>query len=160
MATAENVARARTEVATLVDDFLMREIEISCMCDAVRVRITDEPVEQFYCHCDDCQAGSGGAYIGVALFPASAVKVTHGELHTFTYRTLPRQRCAKCGTHVLAMVPGIDQVGVKANLLPRGMFQPRFHIQCQYAVLPVRDNLPHYRGFPPHFGGTDEKVDW
>lgn len=45
-------------------------------------------------------------------------------------------------------------------LLPKGLFKPAFHIQCQHALLPVRDDLPHYKGFPPLFGGSDEQVPW
>ena len=44
--------------------------------------------------------------------------------------------------------------------LPAGCFQPQFHIQCQHAVLPVRDTLPHYRAFTAAFGGSDECVTW
>jgi hypothetical protein len=47
-----------------------------------------------------------------------------------------------------------------ANLLPEGTFKPTFHIQCQHALRPVRDDLPHYKGYPAPFGGTDETVNW
>jgi hypothetical protein len=47
-----------------------------------------------------------------------------------------------------------------ASLLPKGSFSPTFHIQCQHAVRPVRDDLPHFKGFPASFGGSDEKVTW
>ena len=29
-----------------------------------------------------------------------------------------------------------------------------------FEVLPIRDNLPHYSGFPAAFGGSDDRVDW
>jgi len=138
----------------------MKTTEISCLCGAVQVQLMGEPIAQFYCHCDDCQATSGGAYIGIAIYPLDAVTVTQGELITWTFRTFPRQRCALCGTHMLVEVTDIPAYGVKANLLPQGMFKPEFHIQCQYAVLPVKDNLPHYKAFPAQFGGSDETVDW
>jgi hypothetical protein len=138
----------------------MKSTSIRCLCGAVQVRLEGEPMEQFYCHCDDCQAISGGACVGVAIFPARAVKVTQGSPVTWTYKVLPRQRCPDCGTQLMAEVPGADQIGVKANLLPKGMFKPQFHIQCRFAVLPVKDELPHYKGFPAKFGGSDETVDW
>lgn len=138
----------------------MKTIEVGCLCGAVRMRLAGDPVEQFYCHCDDCQTVSGGAYVGVAVYPASAVTVIKGEPTTWTYKVLPRSRCASCGTQLYADVPGFDQRGVKANLLPPGTFKPEFHIQCQYALLPVRDGLPHFKGFPARFGGSDETVDW
>ncbi|MBE9167977.1 GFA family protein [Pleurocapsales cyanobacterium LEGE 06147] len=138
----------------------MKTTEISCLCGSVKVQLKGEPTTQFYCHCDDCQATSGGAYIGIAIYPADAVSVTQGELITWTLKTLPRQRCSVCGTHVMAKVPGLAEYGVKANLLPLGTFKPECHIQCQHAILPIKDNLPHFKSFPTSFGGSDETVDW
>lgn len=50
--------------------------------------------------------------------------------------------------------------GVSGFLFPSDMFKPTFHSQCQYAVLPVKDDLPHFKGLPASFGGTDETVGW
>jgi hypothetical protein len=138
----------------------MKTTEISCLCGAVRVQLTGDPFIQFYCHCDDCQATSGGAYIGVAVYPTEAVEVMQGELSTWMLKTMPRQRCAVCGTHVMAEVPGLDQCGIKANLLPSGTFKPDFYLHCRYAILPVKDDLPHFKDLPASFGGSNETVNW
>lgn len=138
----------------------MNITEVSCLCGAVKLAVEGEPVAQFYCHCDDCQAVHGAAYVGVAVFPSHSVKVTQGKPVVWTYKTLPRQRCATCGTQLFSKVPDSDITGVRANLLPKGMFKPAFHIHCKYAVLPVKDDLPHYRSLPSVFGGSDEVVDW
>jgi hypothetical protein len=61
---------------------------------------------------------------------------------------------------MIADVPGAPLTGVKANRLPAGKFQPEFHIQCSYALMPVKDGLPHFKGFPAKFGGSDELVGW
>jgi hypothetical protein len=37
---------------------------------------------------------------------------------------------------------------------------PKFHIYCQFAILPVRDGLPHFKTVPAAFGGSEEKVEW
>lgn len=61
------------------------------------------------------------------------------------------------------MFSEIETVGlrsVNAFLFPKDEFQPQAHVQCQHAVLPVKDNLPHYKGFPAAAGGSDECVDW
>jgi hypothetical protein len=71
-----------------------------------------------------------------------------------------RSRCAQCGTPLFAEIPGMGVRGVNGYLLPPERFVPAFHIQCQHAVRPVRDGLPHYKGFPGRFGGTDETVAW
>ena len=36
--------------------------KVKCRCGAVELEISAEPIVQFYCHCDDCQAVHGGAY--------------------------------------------------------------------------------------------------
>ena len=44
--------------------------KIQCRCGAIEVEITAEPIVQFYCHCDDCQAVHGGAYAPESVYPA------------------------------------------------------------------------------------------
>lgn len=134
--------------------------DIQCLCGATQLRLYGQPVTQFYCHCDDCQATHGAAYVGVALFPADNIEVMQGMPISWTYKTLPRQRCRTCGTQLIAPVPGSELTGVKGNLLPPCLFVPEFHIHCQHAVLPVVDNLPHYCTMPEAFGGTDDVVAW
>ena len=138
----------------------MKTVDIECLCGAVHVRLSGDAAAQFYCHCDDCQATSGGAYISVAVYPADAVSHIEGELVSWTLKTMPRKRCAVCETQVLAEVPGGKQIGIKANLFPAGVFKPTFHENCRYAVVSVEDELPHYKGYPAEFGGTDEMVGW
>lgn len=138
----------------------MTTTQVGCLCGDVRLRLEGAPVMQFYCHCDDCQAVHGAPYVGVVMFPSAAVAVEHGEPTLYTHKTLPRARCGKCGTLLFAHVPAADITAVKANLFAPGTFKPAFHMQCRYAVLPVIDDLPHYRSLPPQLGGTDERVGW
>jgi hypothetical protein len=137
----------------------MKAVTLSCRCGSVQLHLSSEPVAQFYCHCDDCRAVTGGAYIPIALFPADAVAVS-GDTCNWTYKTLPRTRCSTCGTFLLGEPPGLGVRGVSGFLLPAAMLKPTFHSQCRYAVLPVTDDLPHFKGLPAAFGGSDETVDW
>lgn len=135
-------------------------LEANCLCGETSLSIDGEPIGQFFCHCDDCQAVAGAAYLPIALYPKDAVKVTEGNPLQWTYKTNPRTRCANCGTVMYSEPAGAPFVGVKANLLPDGVFKPSSHIMCQYAVRPVVDDLPHFKGFPAAFGGSDEMMDW
>src|SRR5258708_8631266 len=128
--------------------------EIQCHCGAVRVELTGEPIAQFFCHCDDCQAVHGAAYIPVAMYRVDAVKVMRGRPNAWKLRTTPRMTCPECGTRIFADVPQIAVRGVSAFLLPKGEFRPAFHIQCQFAVRPVKDDLPHFKSLPAQFGGS------
>jgi hypothetical protein len=138
----------------------MGPITLNCRCGRVQLRIDGAAVAQFYCHCDDCQAVTGGAFVPLALFPADSVTVSGEETFTWTYKTLPRTRCSTCGTFLFGEPPGLGMRGVSGSLFPSGRFQPSFHTQCQFAVLPVRDGLPHFKVLPTTFGGTGEIVDW
>jgi hypothetical protein len=33
--------------------------KVQCRCGAVEIEIIAEPIVQFFCHCDDCQAVHG-----------------------------------------------------------------------------------------------------
>jgi hypothetical protein len=68
--------------------------------------------------------------------------------------------CATCGTFLFAEIAAVSARSVSGFLLPKSEFKPQFHVQCQRAILPIIDNLPHYKGFPPEFGGTGELVGW
>jgi hypothetical protein len=135
----------------------MRPTTIHCSCGSVEIQLNGKPMLQYYCHCDDCQAVHGKAY-SVSLFPAPAVSVARGDTEVFTLRTAPRTRCRKCGTYLFAQVAGY--AGVNGDLLPEGMFNPEFHSQCRYAVAPIPDDLPHYKGTPARFRGSDELMQW
>jgi hypothetical protein len=134
--------------------------EIACLCGAVRLRLSGEPTVAFYCHCADCRAAHGGAYVGVALYPSSAVEVVVGAPRTSTIRDLPRAFCQACGTRLFARVPGGEITGVVAARLPEGAFAPAFHIHCAEALAPVRDDLPHFASQPAAFGGDDRRAPW
>jgi len=138
----------------------MEAVTSSCRCGSVQLRIGAAPMVQFYCHCDDCRAATGGAFVPIALFAADAIAVSGGGTSTWTYKTLPRTRCSTCGTFLFGDPPGLGVRGVSGFLLPSDMFQPAFHIRCRDAVLPVKDRLPHFKGLPASFGGDDETVEW
>ena len=133
---------------------------IECRCGAVKVQISGDPVAQFYCHCDHCQAVHGAAYVPVSMYRADQVKVIAGDVAQWKLHATPRATCRACGTRVFAEPPGLGMRGVMALLLPKGSFAPTFHMQCQHALAPIVDDLPHFKAFPGAFGGSDERVGW
>jgi hypothetical protein len=130
---------------------------VRCDCGVVEVQLNGEPMAQYVCHCDDCQAVHGKAY-PVALYSVSAVAVTRGETSAVTLKTSPRSRCSRCGTFLFAEVPGLPFRGVNGDLLPQGRFKPEFHVQCRYAASPIEDDLPHYKDTPEKFHGSGERM--
>jgi hypothetical protein len=133
---------------------------VQCNCGAVKVGLSGDPVAQFYCHCDDCQRVHQAAYVPVAMYPVSATKILAGSPMTFKLKETPRTMCPQCGTRLFAEPAGMGVRGVIAYLLPQGSFKPAFHVQCQHALLPIKDELPHFKGYPEALGGTNDLVEW
>jgi hypothetical protein len=126
----------------------------------VKLELSGEPMAQVYCHCEDCQAAHGAAFLKVAIYPVNAVKVTRGNPVSWKVVRTARVTCPHCGTHLYQEPPGFPVKGVNGYLLPTGMFAPTWHQQCQHSVGPVKDGLPHYKGNPAAIGGSDEMADW
>ena len=93
---------------------------VQCRCGAVEVEISAEPIVQFYCHCDDCQAVHGGAYAPESVYPADAVKVIRGDPTNWKLKRNPRVTCRECGTRLFIDVEARRLRGVAGYLLPPG----------------------------------------
>ena len=139
---------------------MTKTTEVTCSCGAVTLRLSGEPITQLYCHCDDCQRFHGAAYVPEVIYPLDAITVVRGDVTTWALKTTPRSRCRACGTPLFAKVPSFGISSVNGYLFPTGVFKPQCHINCRYALLPVRDDLPHFASLPAAFGGSDETVDW
>jgi hypothetical protein len=137
----------------------MTNTQVRCGCGVVEVQLTGEPMSQYVCHCDDCQAVHGKAYC-IALYPASAVVVTRGETRAVTLKTSPRTQCSRCGTYLFVEAPGYPYRGVNGDLLPPGVFNAEFHVQCRHAAARIPDELPHYKDRPAKFRGSGELMTW
>jgi hypothetical protein len=156
-----NRPRPRARGAPPIGSQPMSEaMRVACRCGAVEIEISGEPVAQFYCHCDDCQIVHGGAYVPESVYAADAVRVVRGEPAAWTLKRNPRVFCRDCGTRLFIEVLALGFRGVNGALLAPGRFEPQFHMQCQFAVRPVADSLPHFKSRPARFGGSDETVDW
>jgi hypothetical protein len=135
-------------------------MRVNCRCGQIEIEISAEPVAQFFCHCDDCQAVHGAAYAPESVYPADAVTIVNGEPASWTFKRNPRFFCRNCGTRLFIEVGVLKLRGLNGYLLASESFRPQFHMQCRFAVRPIRDDLPHYRSRAPQFGGSDERADW
>jgi hypothetical protein len=133
---------------------------IQCRCGAIEIELTEAPVAQFFCHCDDCQAMHGAAYVPESVYPAAAVKVIRGQPASWTLKRNPRFTCPTCGTRLFIDVLARGLRGLNGYLLAPELFRPSFHMHCRFAPRPVVDELPHYKTRAPQFEGSDETVDW
>jgi hypothetical protein len=135
-------------------------IEVQCRCGAIKLEVKADPIAQLYCHCNDCRIAHGAAYVASSIYPAQSVEVTKGEPTPIVVKTTPRMRCVTCGTHLFSDIVDPGLRSVNAFLLPKEAFNPQLHVNCQDAILPVVDKLPHYKAFPAAYGGAEEFVTW
>lgn len=52
------------------------------------MELTGEPVAQGYCHCDDCQAIHGAAYVPFAMYRIAATRLVAGAPLMWTLSVL------------------------------------------------------------------------
>ena len=91
-----------------------------------------------------------------SVYAAGAVRVIRGDPAAWTLKRNPRVTCRDRGARLFIDVLALGFRGVNSP----ERFKPQFHMQCQFAVRPVEDNLPHFKSRPARFGGSDETVDW
>jgi len=131
-----------------------------CVCGVVRYEVTAAPLMMFKCHCRDCQRVTGGGFVPGLLVPATAFKLTKGELK---YHFTPsmaggnhkRGFCAECGSRVTGgesdQRPG-QFVGVTAGSLDDpSWFSPQmdFFICDAQPWVQMDSALPKFKHYPP-----------
>jgi len=76
-----------------------------CLCGAVRYVARPQPDTAYYCHCRDCQIGSGSAFHVGVFADRSNFQIVSGETATYSKiadsgNVIERVFCSKCGTPV------------------------------------------------------------
>lgn len=135
----------------------------TCFCGAVRIEASGEQEAMSYCHCASCRSWSAAPVHSSILWKAEAIRVTAGAEHFATFQKTPtsishRQYCAKCGGHLMIHHPDFAMYDVMAAVLPTLNFVPTLHVNYSETVLPMKDGLPKFKGFPKEFGGSGEQV--
>ena len=135
--------------------------EGQCLCGAVAIEVTGDPLGTGYCHCATCRSWSASPVNAFTLWSPEAVKVTRGEDKIGEYheneRTY-RQWCTVCGGHLLARHPEWNLVDVYAATIPGFAFTPGVHVNYESTVLPMKDGLPKMKDFPSELGGSGESL--
>ena len=133
----------------------------TCFCGTVKFTATGAPAAMGYCHCASCRHWSAGPVNAFSLWNPDELKVTAGADSIGTYHRTPnsyRKWCKNCGGHLFTEHPGMKLVDIYAALLPELAFKPALHVNYVDTVLPMKDGLPKFRGFPKEVGGTGETV--
>lgn len=70
-----------------------------CACGAIRYALTEDLLGLHVCHCSDCQAATGSAFVMTAPVRTEAIELTRGEPVVHEYETVSgiRRADAICG---------------------------------------------------------------
>lgn len=127
-----------------------------CLCGAVRIVITAEPVRMVQCHCKDCQRATGTGHISNALFKEEHVTIV-GDLVNFAViadsgNTLTRNFCPKCGSRCANYStgrPGLVSVPV-GILDDTSWFKPVAVLYTKYRQSwdITREDIPNFEAMP------------
>jgi hypothetical protein len=90
-----------------------------CVCGAVRVTISAQPVGMGQCHCKDCQRASGTGHMSLARFKREDVLIT-GQTNSYpsvadSGNINTRHFCPRCGGRVFgenSSYPGMINIAV------------------------------------------------
>ena len=76
-----------------------------CLCGSLRYEAEPDLASAYYCHCRDCQIGSGSAFHVAVFAPDTSFRVLKGETAVYTKtadsgNSISRVFCPNCGTPI------------------------------------------------------------
>ena len=88
-----------------------------CLCGAVRIEVSGEPISQGICRCRACQRNCGGQPANILIYPADAVELKQGELSYYdtpgdSGAHVSRGFCPNCGAPVMSSLSSTDAITI------------------------------------------------
>jgi hypothetical protein len=137
----------------------MADIEIggSCLCGAMRYRISGEVQRFYHCHCSRCRKSTGtGHASNLLVTPAESLHWVSGGDLLASYKVPEAKRfrncfCPQCGSPMPRVIPELDGVLVPAGSLDtpspiqpsaRIFYDSRADWSCSGDGLPVYPEYP------------------
>jgi hypothetical protein len=124
-----------------------------CACKAVAYDVSDEFVTAFNCHCSNCRALSGAAFLPVGQIAREKLTVTKGEelLLVKGDPDSPHEvRCCEC-LSLLYWTYSDGQIGIPyGTLSDEPTLNPTHHqfVGSKAAWYEILDDLPQYDEYP------------
>jgi hypothetical protein len=128
----------------------------SCLCGAIKFRVTPPLAAFRYCHCSRCRKASGSAHAANIFVPEKQFHWIAGEASVKRFDLPGAQRfavwfCPECGTRVPHKVKTTENMLVPAGLLEQNPAKgPENSIfwdsRAEWYVSP--DAIPRFPGYP------------
>ena len=129
-----------------------------CLCGAVRYQAMLDLSSAYYCHCRDCQIGSGSAFHVAVFAEKPGFQHVDGAVSVYAKKadsgnTIERIFCTQCGTPLWWTGEGFADVVILSvsSLDNPEAVSPKRELWTDSAVswCRIRDGLEQFRGRPP-----------
>ena len=127
-----------------------RVLRGGCLCGAIEYRLTSDLKYAGYCHCEDCQRGSGSIFAAFGGVSRSQFTVKRGAKRIRRYVKDADNIicfCATCGSRLFVIRPNEDMVHIGlGSLRDRQALTPQFHAFVRDKALwyQIIDALPQF----------------
>lgn len=104
----------------------------SCLCGAVKYKISGETLRFYHCHCQRCRKATGtGHATNLLVTPMTSITWLKGEDLLSRYKVPEAERfyncfCKQCGSPMPRVIPELDAVLIPAGSLDN---EPPIHPQ-------------------------------
>jgi hypothetical protein len=125
-----------------------------CECDAVAYEVPDEFVAAFNCHCSNCRAATGSAFLPWGEIEREKLRVTKGADSLLVIGNADADhaiRCAACGSLLYWTVRNGMRVRVAyGSLVDEPALKPTAHmfVGSKAPWHEIRDDLPQHDEYP------------
>jgi hypothetical protein len=144
---------------------MSKPIPGSCLCEAVRFRVTLPTLFCGHCHCSMCRRNHGAGFVTWFAVPSSQVEVSEGKEHLRTYTSSEhgtRAFCGACGSSLFCeSAKHPDQVDIPLANMGGAIDRPpqcHFFFDDRADWVAVADELPRFGG-PTGFEPLDADKD-
>jgi len=124
-----------------------------CACKAVAYEVSDEFVAAYNCHCSNCRALSGSAFLSAGQIDGDKITVTRGAeslLVRGEADSAQEVRCGECFSLIHWIYPD-GSVGVPyGTLIDEPSLKPMHHqfVGSKAPWYEIRDDLPQHDEYP------------
>ena len=124
-----------------------------CACNAVAFEVSDEFVEAYNCHCSNCRAATGSAFLPWGEIEPEKLRVTKGEESLLTTGNPDGHHARRCGTRFsLLYWTGYEgKIRVPyGSLIDEPALRPTAHmfVGSKAPWYEILDDLPQYDDDP------------
>lgn len=135
---------------------MTKNITGNCLCGAVTVEITPEPITVAHCYCVDCRKASGTGHCTHIVVPQEALRIS-GEVKYYDHpadsgNIVSRGFCPNCGGAICNINSGMPgMIFPRASMLDDpDTVTPQMSVYASRAPSwdPVDPNLPSFAEMP------------